>query len=71
MHQELIGLPVPEALALAEACGAEYQVIITKPPRPAFDAAGRTLRVTAVRQGKIIAAYFRDGDPAEMESACP
>ncbi len=67
---DLIGLPVTDAVAMLMQKGLEPLVSITTPPSPAFDAAGRTLRVVSLQGNRLIAAYFRDGEPGEKEITC-
>lgn len=69
MMQHLPGLPLKEALALLDAWGIKPpEVIYTKPPFASFETDGRTPRVLAVQEGRLIVAYFKDGNPEEKDS---
>ena len=60
--QNCLGLPLEQALAVCAALGRTPQIIYTG-ERTAGD--GLTPRVIALRENALVAAYFRDGEPAE------
>jgi hypothetical protein len=69
MMQQLPGLPLTEALALLDAGGIKPpEVTYTNPPFASFETDGRTPRVVAAQEGRLIVAYFKDGNPEEKES---
>ena len=64
--RDLAGLPLDEALAILDGQGIRHpEAVLTKPPIASFDTTGRTLRVVSVQDGRLIAGYFRDGEPEE------
>lgn len=66
MMQNLPGLSLEEALAILDAQGIKTpDVIYTKPPFASFDTTGRTPRVVAVQEGRLIVSYFMDKNPEE------
>ena len=62
LGRSCLGLPLAQALALCRSGGWEPQIIYTG-ERAAEE--GLTPRVIAFREGALIAALFRDGDPRE------
>ncbi|NLG57156.1 MAG: hypothetical protein GX540_01960 [Clostridiales bacterium] len=67
---DVIGLPVAQAQEILAAQGLKAEMIYTKPPFPAIDTASRTLRVVAMRGEVLVAAFFKDKNPGEKDSAC-
>lgn len=60
----LLGLPLEDALAKAQAMGLpKPAIIITQPPRGQRE--GGTLRVLRVRENEWVVSAFLDGTPTE------
>ncbi len=68
--EDLLGLPLEEALAAARAFGCEPQVLVTHAPRRKGEDASLpregTLRVIRVREGELTVSLFPDGEPKKI-----
>lgn len=63
---DVLGMPLAQALETLRRQGLEMRVTITQAPRSTRS--DGTLRVIRVRENELVAAAFYDGDPQETQT---
>ena len=63
--EEVIGLPLDQALAILREKGIEADIVYSDAPTAQFSREKRTPRVVRLTDHQLLVSFFRDGRPKE------